>query len=86
MECSPPQAKPLWFTFSVSLCLAQSHMSLGTESLKSQGGIVLVVPQKCHLYLSPNLNSKSLQWYWVQIWDLPHHNPMKSGKKGLHLN
>lgn len=48
-----PWDDPPWFTFSVSLSLAQSHMSLGTEGLRSQGGIVLVAPHKHHLCLSP---------------------------------
>lgn len=65
-----PWDDPPWFTFSVSLSLAQSHMSLGTEGLRSQGGIA---PHKHHLCLSPNLNSRSLQGYW---------DPMKSGKNG----
>lgn len=39
-----PWDDPPRFTFSVSLSLAQSHMSLGTGGLRSQGGIVLVAP------------------------------------------
>lgn len=54
-----PWADPLWFTFSFSMCLAQSHMSLGDRGPQKPGMHSARSTLKRHLGLSPKLNPKS---------------------------
>lgn len=53
LEGSPRLIPPVVCILCLPLCLAQGHMSLRTESLRGQGGIVPGVPHNHYLCLSP---------------------------------